>query len=277
MSENGEHSTLDYIPLEGSSFVVAVLRLNRPDFANAFSATMMKEITDFVGQVERNANCRALILMGVGKHFSAGADLKWMKESAGLSYSENLKDSSQLLAMFESIANLKIPTVALVRGAAYGGAVGLIACCDYALAHEDAKFCLSEVKLGLLPAVISPYLLRKMKIGSLNRFSLTARVFNAQEAKESGLVEIVASSDLDEKLGEEVAQLLACSPMAQGSIKVLFNHLRNTSFQQSDETVNAIAKARTSVDGQAGLQAFFNKTSAPWFVKLPHQSLSLFK
>lgn len=246
---------------------IARLELNRPEQANAFSFAMMVEITDHIKALTLMSDVRALVITGSGKHFSGGADLNWMKTSAKLSYDENIKDASKLLEMFDSLANLAIPKIALIRGAAYGGAVGMIACCDYAIAAEDAKFCLSEVKLGLLPAVIAPYLLRKMKSGMLKRFALTGMVFSARDAFDSGLVEIVTDSP-DQKLAEELNLLLACSPSAQISINQLFTALRENALRQSHHTVEAIAKARTGKDGQDGLSCFFSKTEPPWLRKL---------
>jgi methylglutaconyl-CoA hydratase len=190
-----------------------------------------------------------------------------MKTSAKLSYDENIKDAAKLLEMFEALSNLPIPKIALVRGAAYGGAVGIIACCDYAIAAQDAKFCLSEVKLGLLPAVIAPYLLRKMRAGMLKRFALSGMVFSAGDAFDAGLVEIVTDSP-DQKLTEELNLLLACSPTAQAAINQLFSALRENAYNQSQRTVEAIAKARTSKDGQDGLSCFFSKTEPPWLREL---------
>ncbi len=256
----------DFISLTGGGRI-ARLELNRPEQANAFSSEMMVEITDHIKALTLMTDVRALVITGSGKHFSAGADLNWMKTSAKLSYEENVKDASKLLEMFDSIANLTMPKIALIRGAAYGGAVGMIACCDYAIAAQDAKFCLSEVKLGLLPAVIAPYLLRKMKSGMLKRFALTGMVFSARDAFDSGLVEIVTDSP-DQKLAEELNLLLACSPTAQISINQLFTLLREDALRQSHQTVEAIAKARTGKDGQDGLSCFFSKTEPPWLRKL---------
>ncbi len=246
---------------------IARLELNRPEQANAFSSAMMTEITEHLKSLAAMTDVRALVITGSGKHFSAGADLNWMKTSAKLSYDENIKDASKLLEMFESLFNLTIPKIALIRGAAYGGAVGMIACCDYAIASQEAKFCLSEVKLGLLPAVIAPYLLRKMKAGMLKRFALTGMVFSARDAFEAGLVEIVTDSP-DQKLADELSALLTCSLTAQTSINQLFASLRENAFKQSHQTVEAIAKARTSKDGQDGLSCFFSKTEPPWLRKL---------
>lgn len=260
------HTLLNFINLsEGGR--IARLRLNRAEQANAFSAQMLTEITQHVRALHRERDVRALVISGEGKHFSAGADLNWMKASATLSLDENLKDASKLKDMFEAIVSLEIPKVAVTHGAAYGGAVGLLACCDFVIAETSSRFCLSEAKLGLLPAVIAPYLLRKMKYGVLKRLALTGQVFTAAEAKEAGLIEIL-TDEPEERLKQELNALLSCGPLAQVAINHLFEGLRQQGFQQSDETVAAISKARTSSEGQAGLQSFFAKTEPPWLRRL---------
>lgn len=264
------HTKLEFHNIkENTEDCIATLLLNRPEQANAFSAQMMEEITFHTKTVKRTQGCRALVIFGAGKHFSGGADLSWMQASAKLSYSENVKDSGRLTAMFEAVARLPIPTVALVRGAVYGGALGLIACCDFAVAHEKARFCLSEARLGLLPAVISPYLARKMMPGQLRRHALTGRVFSASEAMQFGLIEVVAGDDFDAVARGELTALLTCGPEAQRSMNNLLNELRGELYPQSEATVNAISKARTGDEGQAGLAAFFSKTPAPWVSPLP--------
>jgi methylglutaconyl-CoA hydratase len=257
------HAKLSFLQLAGGGRI-ARLELNRPEQANAFSSQMMEEITKHALDVAQATDVRALVMSGHGKHFSAGADLNWMQASAKLSYEENVTDATQLRSMFESIANLPIPKIAAVRGATYGGAVGLVACCDFAIATESARFCLSEAKLGLLPAVIAPYLLRKMSPGHLRRLALTSRVFDAKEAKEAGLIEVIATGELDDAVKTELNSLLACGPEAQRAIHKLLNHLRDHAARQGDETVAAISKARTSPEGQSGLASFFTKTNAPW-------------
>lgn len=274
MSAN--HTKLEFYKVrdDRDDETIASLVLNRPEHANAFSAQMMEEITFHIDTVSRRQGCRALVISGAGKHFSGGADLGWMQASAKLSYNENVKDSGRLSAMFEAVANLTLPKVAIVRGAVYGGALGLIAACDFAIAHETAKFCLSEAKLGLLPAVIAPYLARKMNPGQLRRHALTARVFMAKEAKEFGLIECVAGDDFDKVVQAEINGLLTCSSEAQKSINTLLRTLRSRKWEQTNETVEAIAKARTGSDGQAGLGAFFDKKPAPWLTTIPDASLA---
>jgi methylglutaconyl-CoA hydratase len=270
------HATtlLRFLPLTTShsvdeDFVVAELAINRSEAANAFNADVMRELIVHLDTVRQTLNCRALILTGRGKHFSAGADLAWMRAAAALSYDGNIKDSEQLIHLFEALINLPMPTIAVARGAVYGGAVGLVAACDYAIAVKDAKFCLSEVKLGLLPAVILPYLSRKMRPGQLRRHALSARIFSAEEALEFGLVELVAeASDLEAVLRTELNALLQGGPEAQAAFKILHQQVMADGARQGDHTAAAIAKARTSPSGQVGLASFFARNPSPWSRKL---------
>jgi methylglutaconyl-CoA hydratase len=245
--------------------VVAVLTLSRPEAANAFNASVISELTTQFARVAGRSDVRCLVVRGSGKHFSAGADLQWMRSAANLSYADNLADAGRLSAMFESLAHLKVPTLALVNGSAFGGAVGLIAACDIAVAASDAKFALSEVKLGILPAVILPYLARRLKPSSLRRFALTGRPFSASEALDCGLIaRVVPSDDLEYAGREELAAILAGSPFAQAEFKNLHSQLAQTNFAQGKETAESIARLRTSQSGQDGLAAFFDKKPAPW-------------
>lgn len=249
---------------------VGILSLNQPESANALSALMMEEITKTLGDVQLRKDIRALIVTGSGKHFCAGADLNWMKSAATLNHSENLTDAGKLTKMFEALTNLRIPTLAVVRGAAYGGAVGLVACCDVVIASDRANFCLSEAKLGLAPAVIMPYLARRMLPGSLRRYALSAKVFSGQEAQHCGLVDVTATEDTLEKvIRDELNNLLACGPTAQMAIKALLDEVRSRAAVQGPYTSEIIAALRTGQEGQAGLSAFFDKKIAPWAQKLP--------
>lgn len=248
---------------------IAVLSLNRPDAANAFNDAVIHGAVQAIAEVRRRPGCRALVIRGKGKHFSAGADLAWMQASAQLTLEENRRDAHNLTELFESLANLPIPTLALIHGSAYGGAVGLAACCDITIATRSARFCLSEVRLGLLPAVILPYLARKMRLGDLRRLALTARPFDAEEALRSGLVQqVVDEAELNNAARSELALLLAAAPEAQAELKVLLKQVVEDSLKQGAHTVEAIAKLRAGATGQAGLNAFFSKQAAPWVVTL---------
>ena len=254
---------------ESGNSKAGVLILDRPDTANAFSGAMLDAITETIRNAVSDPSLRFLIISGRGKHFCAGADLGWMQESARLSHQANLADAARLTNMFEAVANFPRPTIALVRGAAYGGAVGLIACCDIVIATETSRFCLSEAKLGLIPAVIMPYLARRFSPGPLRRAALTSRVFDAQEAKTAGLVDVVVEGgDLDDALRTEIKHVLEAGPIAQSAVKKLLDQVREQSGRQGDYTAQAIASARTGSEGQAGLKAFFSKSPSPWVIKI---------
>lgn len=260
---------LKFFPLPSAHQRVASLVINRPASANSFNGELLDKLSDLIEEVSKDSSIRVLLLQGAGKHFSAGADLNWMKEAAKLDYRGNKQEAEKLRRMFEALNNLTIPTVAVVNGAAFGGGVGLIAACDYAIAVDSAKICLSEVKIGLVPAVIMPYLVRKMHRGHLNRLAMTGKVFNTAEAKEAGLVQIVTDTEhLQETILEEINLLLQASPNAQQVYKNLEKVMRETNASQGDTTVEAIAKIRASAPGQAGLQAFFAQQPAPWVATL---------
>lgn len=249
---------------------IAVLSLSRPDAANSFNAAVISECVAHLKTVAGTKDVRALVLRGKGKHFSAGADLAWMKASAALSYQDNLKDSGHLTELFESLAQVNVPTIAAVHGSAFGGAVGLTACCDIAIATMGARFALSEVKLGLAPAVIMPYLARKMRPGALRRYALTGKIFSADEALAAGLVErVVPEADLDAAVRDELNAILAGSLEAQAATKALLARVIREGHQQAPHTAETIARLRTSPSGQAGLKSFFDKQPAPWAATLP--------
>lgn len=254
---------------------IATLSLARPDAANAFNAELIKELTMHLRAVAVDAQCRVLVLNAAGKHFSAGADLGWMQASAQLSVDDNRRDAGLLTQLFEAVAGLDIPTVAAINGATYGGAVGLVATCDIAVAANDARFCLSEVKLGLAPAVILPYLMRKMRPDQLARAALTARVFSADEALAFGLVQrVVTPAALTAAVAEEVNLLLTASQAAHAELKRLWRSVQHDALRQSDATVQAISRLRTGPSGQTGLKAFFAKEAPSWTAHVDAKDLS---
>ncbi len=266
---------LHYTALENNEGVVtddriATLVINRHEAANSFSGELLVQLKKLLDEVQKDSTVRALLLQGSGKHFSAGADLHWMKQAAQLDYAGNVQEAEKLTAMFEALANLRVPTIAVAKGAAFGGAVGLIAACDYAVALDNARFCLSEVKIGLLPAVILPYLGRKMHPGALKRLALTARVFNAEDALSVGLVQAVTPADgIENLLHDELNLVLSASPEAQAACKTLYQTVEARSWAQGPETVEAIARTRASTMGQAGLSAFFQKIDPVWLRRVP--------
>jgi methylglutaconyl-CoA hydratase len=252
---------------------LATLVINRHEAANSFSGELLVQLKKLLDEVNQDPTVRALLLQGSGKHFSAGADLHWMKEAAQLDYAGNVQEAEKLTAMFEALATLRVPTLAVAKGAAFGGAVGLIAACDYAVALDNARFCLSEVKIGLLPAVILPYLGRKMHPGALKRLMLTARVFQAAEALAVGLVQAVTPADgVETLLHDELNLLLSASPEAQATCKGLYQTVEARSWAQAPETVEAIARTRASRMGQAGLSAFFEKKDPVWLRRIPRNA-----
>jgi methylglutaconyl-CoA hydratase len=254
---------------KGHLDTVVVLTLNRPQAANSLSADMIDELITALGLVAGQESCRCLVIKGGGKHFSAGADIHWMQQAAALSYEENIQDAQKLVGLFEGLYRLSIPTIAAVQGAVFGGAVGMVACCDVVVAREDSRFCLSETRLGILPAVIMPYLARRMLPGALRRCSLSAREFWADEAKAFGLVDVVSDENsFAATIRNELNQLLLSGPEAQRALKALHQSLVDNSLQQSDKTLQAIAKARTGPEGQQGLKAFLAKEKTPWTAQL---------
>lgn len=247
---------------------VATLTLNRPDVHNAFDDALIENIINALNDVESNPDVRVVVLTSNGKHFSAGADLAWMKRMAELDEAQNREDAQALAELMYKLNNLSKPTVALVNGAAYGGAVGLIACCDMAIATERSRFCLSEVKIGLSPAVISPFVVRAIGERQARRFFLSAEVFDAQQAERFELVhQLVENEDELNTAGEELIHaLLQNSPKAVGKTKELIQTVGGAPLDLStrDYTVNLIASIRVSEEGQEGLGSFLEKRKPKW-------------
>lgn len=248
---------------------IAVLAINRPHAANSFNKEVIVAFEKHLNDVANNQDCRALVLKGQGKNFSGGADLQWMKASQKLSAQENKKESQQLMNMFEQLYRLPKPTIALVQGAAFGGAVGLVSCCDLAIACDDARFCFSEIKLGLVPAVILPYLAKKIAPHALKYLALTGRVFDSKEAQDCGLVHHVCSvGESKQVLHQELNHLLSSAPMAMTSLKNLLQHLEDNSRKQDELMVDSIAQIRVGKEAQGGISAFFAKEKPQWVMKL---------
>ena len=251
------------------NYVGAVI-LNRPDKANAFDDTVMDALRECFAQAAGDPCCRLLVLMGAGNHFSAGADLAWMRRSADMTAEENREQAKKLQMMCETLYRLPMPTVAFVHGAVYGGGLGLVASCDIAFAHEESRFCLSEVKMGLIPAVILPYLARKMKIGLMNHHILSGKAFDATAAERSGLIQKILSRGLWQgQFKSEIDALLGTAPTAQRAFKALRNKMMDQpQFTQADDTVQAIASLRVAPEAQLALTAFLEKKDSPWRERL---------
>lgn len=267
---NTPHSSM--LKLEITAEKVAYLTLNRPEVHNAFDDELISQLLAALAQV-RQADARLLVLAGKGKSFSAGADLGWMQRMASYSQAENQQDAQELARLMHELNTLPCLTIAKVQGAAFGGAVGLAACCDLVLATPHAKFCLSEVRIGLAPAVISPYVSQAIGARAMRRYALTAEVISAEKALELGLVsELLADeAQLDERLKQLIKQLLANSPQAVRLTKELVHYVAEKDLAQQesntatqDYTTQLIAQIRVSPEGQEGLAAFFAKRSASW-------------
>ena len=244
--------------------MVARLTLNRPEKHNAFDDKVIAQLLTHLESVAARDDIRALILSAEGKHFCAGADLAWMKRMAGMNYQENLADAKQLAKLMSTLDALPVPTIAKVQGAAYGGAIGLIACCDIAIASDTARFCLSEVKLGLAPATIGPFVLRAMGERRCRQLFITAEVFNAQQANNWGLVHHLAQAEeLDGAVEDCVQSIVQNGPSSCRAAKQLIQQLSSTP-DPSDMTSRLIAELRVSEEGQEGLGAFFEKRKPVW-------------
>jgi methylglutaconyl-CoA hydratase len=241
--------------------------LNRPEVHNAFNDELISEAIDLFEAIERRDDLRAVILTGTGPNFCAGADLKWMSRMISYTREENIRDSSQLAKMFAVMNDCPVPVVGRINGAAIGGGVGLVAVCDIAIATAGSKFGLSEVKLGILPAVISPYVIGKIGASHARALFLTGERFGVDRAMQIGLVHRAASGEeeLDGLVREAVAQLRSSGPEAVRACKKLIAHVASHPLSDSiPYTIEAIAERRTSSEGQGGMRAFLAKEKAPW-------------
>jgi methylglutaconyl-CoA hydratase len=248
---------------------VAKITINRAQVHNAFDDKVIEDLTNCIRKVDANPSVRVLLLASRGKSFSAGADLNWMKKMANYSWDENYQDSLKLAGLMQSLYECSKTTIAIVQGAAFGGGVGLVACCDIAIASEKALFCLSEVKLGLIPSVISPYVVGAIGERNAKRYFATAERFNAQDAKHINLVHsIVAHDELDEFCDDYVNRILANGPVAMYQSKQLVNRVSNQPIDEELvlETAQRIADIRASSEGREGVSAFLEKRPANWAV-----------
>ncbi|ACV26476.1 enoyl-CoA hydratase/isomerase family protein [Kangiella koreensis] len=261
--------TLDSNELGKAGRGVGYITLTRPEIHNAFDDKLINELTEAFVAMENNDEVEVVVLRAEGKSFSAGADLNWMRRMADYSWEENYQDSQALATLMNTIYSMSKTTVCQVQGAAFGGGVGLVACCDIVIASERASFCLSEVKLGLIPAVISPYVVKAMGERQAQRYFTTAERFKADKAAEYGLVhEVVSEDSLVEKTNEVIATLLSNGPQAVKAAKSLIRAVANQTIDQSlmDETARRIADIRASEQGKEGLNAFLEKRTADWSV-----------
>lgn len=260
-------SDFQTVQLEFDPRGFATLWLERADKNNAFNGEMIRELIQALDIVQDHGELRFLILRGRGRHFSAGADLAWMREAAELNYNANLRDAQALAELMYNLYHLKLPTLAVVQGAAFGGAVGLAACCDVAIGASDAQFSLSEVRIGLLPAVISPFVVQAIGERAARRYALSAERFDGERARELGLLaECYPAAELDAALEQWIANLLLNSPQAMKATKDLLREVGSGALSPALRryTESAIARIRVSAEGQEGLRAFLEKRQPQW-------------
>jgi methylglutaconyl-CoA hydratase len=246
---------------------VALVVLSRPEVHNAFNATLIAELTRALQALERDTTVRAVVLLGDGKSFCAGADLNWMREMAGYGDAENLADANALATMLKTLHRLSKPTIARVHGSAYGGGVGLVACCDIAFAAHDATFSFSEAKLGLIPATIAPYVVEAIGARHARRYFLSAERFTAAEAFRIGLVhDLYPLAELDARINELLGSLLVAGPRAQDESKALIRAVASRPIDDAviADTAARIARVRGSDEGKEGVTAFLDKRSPAW-------------
>ncbi|MDG0815215.1 enoyl-CoA hydratase-related protein [Bdellovibrio svalbardensis] len=246
--------------------LVAYVKLNRPDVRNAFNPEMIHEITQTFHSFNHRHDLRAVVLQGEGKSFCAGADLNWMKEMVNFTFHQNREDSLKLFMMFEAIAKCALPVIGMVHGAAFGGALGLIAACDEVVAEEGTQFCFSEVKLGIAPAVISAFVARKTVPGKVRPLMLSAVVFNPHIAQQAGLInEVVPAGEGHTAVQKIIHNYKQCGSEAVRETKKLLNDIDRLSWEQlRDRTSTLIAERRASSEGQEGLKAFLEKREPSW-------------
>ncbi len=245
---------------------IATLTLNRPEVHHAFNEAFIEELIAHLTTVSQDPKIRVLVLRSQGPIFCAGADLSWMQKMASYTKAENLADAKRLSLLMQTCYTLNKPSIALVQGHAFGGGVGLIACCDLAIATEHARFCFSEAKLGLCPSVISPYIIRAMGLRQTQRYFLTTEAFDASTATRLGLIhEMVKDEEgLNQKLKTFLDALLNNGPEALKQMKDLLRENQPLDESLLNYTLEHIAALRTSKEGQIGLKAFLERRKPDW-------------
>jgi methylglutaconyl-CoA hydratase len=255
------------ITTDGPHGHVARVTLDRPEVRNAFNAELIAELTAAFTELGQRGDLRAIVLAAEGKAFCAGADLNWMKAMAGYSWDENHADATKLADMLWAIWSCPVPVIARVQGDVYAGGVGLVACADIVVAVDTAGFCLSEAKLGLLPATIGPYVVKALGEQASRRYFVTAERFGAAEAQRLGLVhEVVAADALDAKVDELAAAITANGPAAVRACKQLVKDVASREITPAlrDDTARRIADIRASAEGREGVQSFLGKRKPGW-------------
>ncbi|MGH1484340.1 MAG: enoyl-CoA hydratase/isomerase family protein [Geminicoccales bacterium] len=246
---------------------VCTLTLNRPDIHNAFDDRLIADLTACFERLGKDGSVRAVVLTGEGKSFSAGADLNWMRRMAGYGKTENLEDARGLANLMTTLDRLPKPTIAKVNGAALGGGVGLVCCCDIAIASDRAVFGTTEVRLGLIPSVIGPYVVAAIGGRHARKITLTGERFDAFEALRIGLVhQVEASGELDAAVDKVLDDLLASGPEAIGAGKTLLQKIVGQPITDdlTEETARTIADLRATPEAKEGLGAFLEKRSPDW-------------
>jgi len=267
MSQDRNKAKRNHVLVQLNENGIASLMLNRPDCANAFNAEVIAQLITHLDMLSSDPKVRALILAGQGKHFSAGADIEWMRSMTTKSPQKNQLDAYQLATLLEKLDRFPHPTVAVVQGSAFGGALGLICCCDMVIANDNAAFCLSEVKLGLVPATIAPYVIRAMGVRHARRYMLSAEKINAETACRLNIVhQISHCDDLQDQALAWLTPLLAHSPQALVEVKKLCHHCHHSPIDEPMKhyTSELIANIRVSPQGQEGLSAFLQKRAPNW-------------
>ena len=248
---------------------LATVTLNRPDVRNAFNDEVIGELTDAFRELGQRDDVRCIVLAAAGTAFCAGADLNWMRRMADYTRAENVADAGQLATMLRTIYECLKPTIARVQGDAYAGGTGLVAACDIAISVDTANYCLSEVRLGLIPATISPYVIRAMGARAAHRYFLTAERFDAREAHRIGFVHEVVSADaLDAKVAELAKTLVNAGPNAVRLCKKLVQDVAEQAITPAlvQMTVEGISDIRVSAEGREGVQSFLQKRKPNWLI-----------
>jgi methylglutaconyl-CoA hydratase len=246
---------------------IANVTINRPEVLNAFNEALIERISSAFEQLSADAGVRIVVLRSTGRVFCAGADVGWMQRAAANPLEENLEDARRFASMMSTVANCRKPVVACVQGEAYGGGVGLACAADVVIASKRARFCVSEAKLGIIPAVIGPYLINAVGIRQARRLSLTCTLIDADEAHALGIVHrCVEVAELDGAVEHSVSELLQAGPMAQASIKRLFGQLQvgPVTGEVQELTSQTISRVRCGEEARAGFDAFLAKRPPPW-------------
>ncbi|HDP98550.1 MAG TPA: enoyl-CoA hydratase/isomerase family protein [bacterium] len=248
---------------------IITIWLNRPEVHNAFNKTMLNELVDILGWIKNSDDVRVVIFTGEGKSFSAGADLNWMQEIINYTYEENLQDSELISRVFYLIYTCPRPVIAAINGAAIGGGMGFVGASDIVIASEQAKFSLSEVRIGVVPSCISPYLFKKVGEGALKELFISGQRFDAEKALRINLINYVVKHDQLLDLAQEKArELLVCGPNAIAICKKLFLEIPEMDLMTAyDYTAELIAKMRISEEAQEGMKAFLEKRKPKWHPK----------